>query len=319
MVKQNVLIPGAGGAAAIGAIRSLRMCGFGGKMVATDANELSAGLYLADRGYVVPPADSPDFMAEAMKVIEKEKIDIILPTSGFDIVPYSKNKKTLIDKGITVFMSDYEVIENCMDKLKFSYKLKSRFNLPDTTTDPMQVNNFPCLVKPIRGKGSRDVFLCQNEGDLQYIFARYPNMLIQEYLPGKEYTIDILSDLDGKALCVIPREDIEVKAGITTKGRIVLDKKIQEECTRLVEYLGLKGASGAQMKCDKDGIPRITELNPRMCGATIMTTYAGVNLPELMVKMANGEKVTIPPIKELTMVRYYEEVMLTEKGKVLKI
>ena len=96
MDKQNVLIPGAGGAAGIGAIKSLRMCDFQGKIVSTDADILSAGLYLADESYVLPLATNPSFLQEAMKIIEKEHMDIILPTSGFDIVPYSKNKKVLV-------------------------------------------------------------------------------------------------------------------------------------------------------------------------------------------------------------------------------
>ena len=50
----NVLIPGAGGAAGIGAIKSLKLAHYSGKVIATDLNPLSAGLYLADRGYVVP-------------------------------------------------------------------------------------------------------------------------------------------------------------------------------------------------------------------------------------------------------------------------
>ena len=70
--KQNVLIPGAGGAAGIGAIKSLRMCKFQGKIVSTDVDILSAGLYLAEKGYVVPPANDPLFLQEAMKIIEKE-------------------------------------------------------------------------------------------------------------------------------------------------------------------------------------------------------------------------------------------------------
>jgi len=143
-------------------------------------------------------------------------------------------------------------------------------------------------------------------------------MIIQEYLPGKEYTIDVLSDLDGNALIAIPRERIEAKAGISFKGKIILDKTIQEECLSIAEYLRIKGPSCMQMKCDKEGVPKIMEVNPRMGGGTIMATYAGVSFPECIVRMVNDEMVEIPKIKEITMVRYYEEVILDEKGKVVR-
>ncbi len=319
MDKQNVLIPGAGGAAAIGAIKSLRMCKFQGKIVSTDADMLSAGLYLADKGYVVPSANDPSFFREAMRIIEKEQIKIILPTSGFDIIPYSKNKKVLENNGVIPVISDYEVIETCVNKEKFYYKLKGKFNLPYTTTNPSEIDTFPCIVKPIFGKGSRNIFICHDENELRMILSRYNDMLIQEYLPGKEYTIDVLSDLDGNALIAIPRERVEVKAGVSFKGKVILDRAIQEECLRIAEYLRIKGPSCMQMKCDKKGEPRLTEVNPRMGGGTIMATYAGVNFPELIIKIANGEKIEIPEIKEITMVRYYEEVILDEKGKVMRL
>ena len=318
MYKRDVLIPGAGGAAGIGAIKSLRMCKFKGKIVSTDADALSAGLYLADKGYVVPPANDPSFFQKAIQIIEKEQINIILPTSGFDIVPYSKNKKVLENKGIIPVISDYEVVETCLNKEKFYYKLKDKFNLPYTTINHSKIL-FPCIVKPIFGKGSKNVFICNDENELSIILSKYDDMLIQEYLPGKEYTIDVLSDLDGTALIAIPRERIEVKAGISFKGKIILDKAIQEECLRIAEYLRIKGPSCMQMKCDREGVPKLTEVNPRMGGGTIMATYAGVNFPELIIKIVNDEKVEIPMIKEITMVRYYEEVIWDERGKVVRV
>ena len=277
--KQNVLIPGGGGAAGIGAIKSLRMCKFQGEIVSTDSDVLSAGLYLSDKRYVVPLANDPSFFQEAMKIIEKEQIKIILPTSGFDIVPYSKNKEALEDNDIVVVMSDYEVIESCLNKEKFYYTLKNKFNLPYTTADISKMGSFPCITKPIFGKGSKNVFICNDENELNRILSKYNDMIIQEYLPGKEYTIDVLSDLDGNALIAIPRERIEVKAGISFKGKIILDETLQEECLNIAEHIGIKGPSCMQMKCDKEGVPKLTEVNPRMGGGTIMTTYAGGKFP----------------------------------------
>ena len=316
--KQNILIPGAGGAAGIGAINSLRMCKFKGNIVSTDVDVLSAGLYLADKGYVVPFANDPSFFQEALKIIENERVNIILPTSGFDIVPYSKNKKVLENKGVIPVISDSEVIETCLNKEEFYYKLKDKFDLPYTTTNPSKIV-FPCIAKPIFGKGSKNVFICHDENELSRILSKYNDMIIQEYLPGKEYTIDVLSDLDGSALLAIPRERIEVKAGISFKGKIILDKQIQSECLSIAEYLGIKGPSCMQMKCDREGVSKLIEVNPRMGGGTIMTTYAGANFPELLIKIVDDERIEIPTIKEITMVRYYEEVILDEKGKVVRL
>jgi len=253
-----------------------------------------------------------------MKIVEEEQIDIILPTSGFDIIPYSKNKEMLARKNVVVAMSDYEVIETCLNKRHFYNKLKSNFSIPYTTDDAAKIDTFPCIAKPILGKGSKNVFICHSKSELEEILSKHNDLIIQEYLPGKEYTIDVLSDLEGNPLVAVPRERIEVKAGISVKGRIVMDKTIQAECLRMAGHLRIKGPSCMQMKCDTQGVPKITEVNPRLGGGTIMATYAGVNFPELIIKIVNAEKIEIPKLQEITMVRYYEEVILSEKGEVIK-
>ncbi len=319
MDQYRVLIPGAGGAAAVGAIKSLRLSRANVYIVATDSDGLSAGLYLADRGYVVPPANHPSFMDEALRIMRREQVTVILPTSGFDIVPHSKNKQLLESLGIKVIASDFDAVETCLDKEKFYLALKDRFNLPFTTRDPSLIRSFPCVVKPVHGKGSRNIFVCSNRADLNQQFPKFEDMIIQDFLPGKEYTIDVLSDLTGHPLCAIPRERIEVRSGISFKAKIVLDSQMQEECMNLAARLKLKGPSCIQMKCDAGGVPKIMEVNPRLGGATIMATFAGINFPFLSLNLAHGKEIRIPEIQEVTMVRYYEEVITDSKGKLVKL
>ena len=75
----TVLVSGGGGAAAISTIKALRMGGFDGRIVATDAERLSAGLYLADAFRVVPRAKDPAFFPAVQRLIEDEHIGVIFP------------------------------------------------------------------------------------------------------------------------------------------------------------------------------------------------------------------------------------------------
>lgn len=308
----NVLIPGAGGAAGIGAIKSLKLVHYSGKVIATDLNPLSAGLYLADRGYVVPAADDTNFLSSVVEIIHNDDVEVIFPTSGFDILPYSQNKEMLRDLGVTPVISDYDVIESCTDKLKFYSLLKNHFELPFTSSDTSEMDDFPCIIKPIHGKGSRNVFLCRDIHELTRISLKYDGMLVQEYLPGTEYTVDVMSDLDGCALFAIPRERIEVKSGICSKGRIVNDKQLIQISMDLTNHLGLIGPSCVQMKLDSHGLPKILEVNPRMGGATIMATYAGANFPKIIIDLVKGKDIVLPTIREVSVIRYYEEIVLDD-------
>ena len=312
MKEVNILISGAGGAAAIGAIKSLQMAKVDAKIIAVDSNPLSAGFYLADKFYVVPPANDESFMSEIYKIIKTEKIDLIMPTSGSDILPLSLNKETLEEMGATCFFSDYSVVKICDSKYKFYTKIIDKFPTPTFSLYHNVGTDYPVIVKPDSGKGSRDTYLCQTEATMVHIMARHENMLICEYLPGKEYTIDVLSDLHGRTICAIPRERIETKAGVSSKGRVLKDRIMENSCKDLAEHLGLKGPSCMQMKEDKDGTLKFLEVNPRMGGGTIMAAYAGVNIPHLMLKMYNQETINEHDLeyKDTTVLRYFEEIVL---------
>ena len=122
----NILILSAGGPTAHGVIKSLRDIKFSGKIVSIDAESLSAGFHLSDEYYVVPRADDENYISDLYQIVNKEKIDLILPTSGNDIIPISKNSHLF---GGKLFMSDYEAIMDCSDKMRFYEKCKDGLNI----------------------------------------------------------------------------------------------------------------------------------------------------------------------------------------------
>jgi carbamoyl-phosphate synthase large subunit len=307
-------LPGGGGDAAIGALRSLRQAGFQGRIVSTDANPLSSGLYLADSHEVLPEIKDPSFFDRALALIERERVDVIFPTSGFDTLIYSQRKAELEKRGVVVAMSDWPAVETCIDKWKFYQRTHARFPLPVTSLDPETRTEFPCFVKPVRGKGARGVAKCADSRELAQQLARRDDLVIQDYLPGDEYSIDVLSDLEGRPLVAVPRVRIAVKEGICVKGRVVRDAEIEKACLDLAEYLKLRGPSCMQMKRDASGQPRFVEVNPRMGGATIFATLAGVNIAALLVELAQGRPVSVEPFREITVLRYYEEIVLDGQG-----
>ncbi len=306
----TVLLPGGGGTAAICALKSLRLANFQGKIVSTDADPLSPGFFLADAYATLPPISDPQFFPQALEVIEREKISLILPTSGFDILVYSKHKAELARRGVTVIVSDPEALENCIDKWKFYQLTHERFPMPRSTLDPRAIGEFPCFVKPVRGKGSRGIALCRNAEELAEQVAKQKDLLIQEYLPGEEYSIDVLSDLDGNPIVAVPRVRLATKEGISVKGRVFHDAAIQETCLALARFLNLQGPSCMQMRRAADGTVKFLEVNPRMGGGTIFATLAGANFAQLQIELAAGRAVQVPTFRDITVLRYYEEVVL---------
>jgi carbamoyl-phosphate synthase large subunit len=191
-------------------------------------------------------------------------------------------------------------------------ELSPRFKVPFTTTEPEKIQSFPVIAKPRSGKGSRDVIMIEDESDLNYVRSKYHDMIFQQYLPGVEYTIDVLSDLNKEPLFAVPRIRLQTKGGISTKGKIVRNQKMEEDCMNIAKSIGIRGPCCIQMKETEDGEPQLVEVNARLGGGTIFTTLAGANIPALILDLVEGKKISIPKISEVTIIRYFEEIVVRD-------
>ena len=306
----TVLVPGAAGPAGINTIKSLKMAGFGGKILATDSSSLSAGFFMADINEIIPQADEHSFLDRLFQIVKMHQVEVLMPSSGSDIYPYSENRKQLAEMGAEAIVSDRDKLEICRDKMLTFQTLSNKFVLPFTTAESDKIDTFPVLAKPRFGKGSRGIVKIDDESDLRYIISKRDDLVFQEYLPGTEYTVDVLSDLDGKPIIAVPRIRMQTKAGISTKGRVLRDPALEMDCMKIAELVGIRGPCCMQMKESAEGRLKLIEINPRMGGGTIFTSLAGANFPAMLLDMIEGRQVSLPVISEITVIRYFEEFVL---------
>jgi carbamoyl-phosphate synthase large subunit len=219
--------------------------------------------------------------------------------------------------GAEAIVSDRDKLEICRDKMLTFQTLSNKFILPFTTEEPNKIDIFPVLAKPRFGKGSRGIVKIDDESDLRYITSKRDDLVFQEFLPGTEYTVDVLSDLNGKPLIAVPRIRMQTKAGISTKGRVLRDRALEIDCMNIAEYIGIRGPCCMQMKESAEGRLKLIEVNPRMGGGTIFTSLAGANFPALLLDMIEGRQISVPTISEITIIRYFEEfVMRSEEERI---
>lgn len=306
-----VLVPGAAAPAGINTIKSLKMVKFNGKIIGTDSDSLAPGGFMADIFSTMPEAKEESlFVDKLFELVKIHKVTALMPSSGFDIYPYSKYRKELQELGANAVVSDIEVLEICRDKVRTYQELLPRFKVPFTTTEPDKIPSFPVIAKPRSGKGSRDVIMIEDESDLRYVTSKYHDMIFQQYLPGIEYTIDVLSDLNKEPLFAVPRIRLQTKGGISTKGKIVRNQKMEEDCMNIAKSIGIRGPCCIQMKETQDSEPQLVEVNARLGGGTIFTTLAGANIPKLILDLIEGKEISIPKISEVTVIRYFEEIVV---------
>lgn len=314
MEKQyNILIVPGGSGMAVAAIRALKQDpNF--RIVSTDTDKLSAGLYLSDKSYLVPPFNDESFYGVIKEIAKKEKIDVIIPALDSILLFFSEKKNEFAELGIKVLISEPETINITRDKWLTYNKLKETVLFPKSFIEKKNVNiGFPLLIKPRDGSGSVNIHTINSKEELDFYYPRTPNPIIQEYLEGKEYTIDCLADKKGNLLFCVPRERIATKAGISTKGRIVKNETLENMAKKISQTLNFFGPFFFQAKEDAKGIPKLLEINSRIAGTMSLSSFAGPNLHCLAVRMCMDEEVHIPKINYgLYVTRCWEDIYLNE-------
>jgi RimJ/RimL family protein N-acetyltransferase len=140
--------------------------------------------------------------------------------------------------------------------------------------------------------------------------------MVQKLMDGPEFSIDALSDLDGRCLNAIPRTMIESRGGESIKGTVIDDPELIELGRRVVEALGVRGPCTVQVFRDSEVGLGITDVNTRFGGAFPAPMYAalpGRTYPELIVAMARGDRIE-PHVGEfrsgVTFTRYFWQLEL---------
>jgi carbamoyl-phosphate synthase large subunit len=135
----------------------------------------------------------------------------------------------------------------------------------------------------------------------------FPQMIAMEHLPGTYYSVDVLSR-DGGAYYAIPKIRVHGSASNTTVGQVDLDAAAIAMARRLCAAFGFSFLQNYEMKLDRDGRPRVYDINPRGGTSLILCAAAGANIAYYAVKMALGEEVPERPVRDrVRMLRYYQE------------
>ena len=83
-------------------------------------------------------------------------------------------------------------------------------------TDPSSWT-YPVIVKPRSGSGSRGIVKIAAAAGLAAL-DHAPGQLVQEFLPGAEFSIDVLAGADGHVIAAVPRLRARVDSGVS-RGR----------------------------------------------------------------------------------------------------
>lgn len=317
--KRTILLTGAGGAGTIFIIKSLIKKY---RIITVDMNKYAAGLYLADKGYLLPLCTDQHYLKKLDHIIKKEKVDVIIPLIDEELLPIRRYYK---DKAIPkVLLPRESFIKLCLNKWNLMRALaKAKIPCPKTyllkSFRRCPQNLFPCIIKPIKSRGSRGFQYLHNRDDFkkyfQINFYKEKYLMIQEAVKGTEFTVSVVVSGDGEVLSVVPKEII-LKKGITKIAVTRYNQAIIEVCRRIQQNFRADGPFNVQLVVEKEtNLPKIFEINPRFSTTVALTMASGVNEVDLLIERLFGDKVSVPRFKEnLVMTRYEDQVYLDENN-----
>ncbi len=318
----NILITAASRRVAMirGFTNALRKLGLEGRVHASDTDRLSPGLRFCDRFHLVPLSKSPDYIARILEICKAEDIDMVVPTIDEEIATFGASKEKFRDAGVIPLVCDEDIGRICTDKyLTSKFFIENGFNFADTylpeEIDPDKIR-YPLFIKPKVGRGSVATFPIKNKREFLFFRDYVNNPVIQTFLTGTEYTIDVLAGLDGSILSVTPRERMVIRSGVCDRGRSRRDFNLINSARDICEKLGVIGPVNLQCMVE-NGKATFFEINPRFSGAIQLTVAAGADFFSMIIRNALGmeREVGIGDFEDNLLMMSYEESIFEKNGQ----
>ena len=210
----------------------------------------------------------------------KHDIDYIFPAHDDALVALSRVRERL--PAVLIAPSEY-VCEVTRSKSR-TYKLLAEVvRVPRLFSGVDEVKNYPVFVKPDRGNGSIGARAVHDPETLRLALAERTDLVISEYLPGHEYTVDCFSDRERGLLFCGARIRDRTRNGIAVNTKTV----VLPEARVLAESIGKKvsvyGPWFFQVKRSEDGALVLLEVAPRIAGSMAAHRVLGVNFPLLAI------------------------------------
>jgi carbamoyl-phosphate synthase large subunit len=291
-VPTNVLISSAG--RRVGLLQLFREAlhdlGLNGRVIAVDATEHSAAGEIADEFYIVPRCTDPNFIPQLLDICSSENVSLLVPTIDTELRYYAAAKPLFREIGTTIAVSSPETIALCEDKgSTHEWLLKNGFPAPRQSTPGAVLANpnswdLPLIVKPRNGSASSGLRIIHNLSDLESVEGN-PSLILQEFVRGREFTVNAFVDKRGRCLCAIPHERIEIRGGEVSKGITVRHPAMISLMKQIVEALpGAFGALNVQCFLTPDDRISIIEINARFGGGYPLAHHAGCRITHWLLQ-----------------------------------
>jgi len=317
----NILVTAAGSPGFLSvrsALKSTRGLKSEFELHACDMSTHSMGMQTVNNSFTVPPGGSKNYIPTLLKYCRENSIELVIPCADGELLPLARAKTEFKNIGCQVLVSSPDSIATCLDKgelFKFclsnslekyivAHEICSSVRQLRQYYDELSTLGHQVCIKPTAAHGSRGFRVLEGLPTREEFFSQkakphnmtienllevlshedkstFPGLLVMEYLPGREYSVDCFMRR-GDFIC-IPRTREIIKDGICVSGQVQKNEELIEAAQLVYKKLGLRYNANIQFRYDKEGKPKLLEVNPRFAGTMEHCRGAGINLVEVAV------------------------------------
>jgi formate-dependent phosphoribosylglycinamide formyltransferase (GAR transformylase) len=306
----TILVTAAGAPGAARVLRALRENGEReARLVGVDMSERSIGRHLCDAFHVVPAGADPAYADALLELVERERVDVVLPESSHDLPHLAARREEF---PVPVLVSGPETVRRSNDKAE-TYTLLHRIGVPapafrrvsgaagvDAAARELGYPERAVCFKPVFSSGSRGFRVLDPGVDrahqllherpgavamrLEEAVELLPedgvDLLVMELATGGERTIDGIADGRGVVLGH-PKTREAMRAGLAMYFVTLDAPELDEIAERIVRELEIEWFFNIQLVGGQ-----VIEVNPRI---STIVYQDDLNLPWLAVKRALDE------------------------------
>jgi carbamoyl-phosphate synthase large subunit len=227
---------------------------------------------------------------EIVSFCELEAIAVLIPTRDGELARFAGLRERLDDIGTFVPIGDPESVRIADDKLEFA-RVCSNAGLravpAATALDPSFGGRL--VVKPRSGAGSKNSLIGIGREAAADALSANSDFVVQPYVTGVEYSVDIYIRRDGSCLGAVARERRDVVAGESIVTAVVDNAELRNLALECATAVGIRGHAVIQLIASGDGV-QLLECNSRVGGASSAAWAAGLRSVDAMILESLGER-----------------------------
>lgn len=233
--------------------------------------------------------DRPDFNDRFNGYLRRLNIEFIYPTHD-TIANYLAAHQGLLSAKVITSGKETNYIARYKRE---TYKVLGTFNFcPEVYVTPYRNLIFPVFLKPDDGQGGKGAIRADNEKDFAFYLGKSPDLLVTEFLPGEELSVDCFTDFNGDLLFIGPRTRERVQMGISFRSTVVdVDEEINFIAHTINNRVVLNGAWFFQIKRDQNGKYKLLEFAPRQSSTMGLYRHAGINFA--LLSLFNAQRIPV--------------------------